>query len=96
MTKDDVLKLLCEVGFSGIRRNLSGDMDAIFQALRVVRPENTCGFIGQALLLARGGQVDQAIGVLEPALQSCSQAVNEAGQVQSMLKTLRQEVHSTR
>lgn len=84
----DLHKLLCEIGFLGIQRNINQDMAIIFHALRMERPENACGFIGAALLSAKKGDFDQAISALEPALESCSEAVEEARQLCDALRQI--------
>lgn len=59
------LKLLSEVAYAAILADVPGDQAHIFELLREQCPDNAVGYIGDAMLLLKAGQHDDAITLLE-------------------------------
>ena len=72
------LKLLTEIGFSGMLRRADVDVAPIFEALRWCCPDNAAGAIGLSLLALMRGDPSTAIGLLESEGISKKQSRDEA------------------
>ena len=61
----DDARILAEVGFLAAGRGDMGHADAIFQALRAVRPGRAYPWLGLALARLNAGSADEAVRLLE-------------------------------
>lgn len=64
------MRLLAEIGFTGIGQARFDDAQAIFAAMRVLRPQGEAGFVGGALAMLGAGRRDDAAGLLRAAPQT--------------------------
>ena len=69
MINNDVkntLALLSNVGIIAVKTGLFDAANNIYGAIRDIQPNNAAGNIGLASVALAGGQIDEAIGYLEP------------------------------
>lgn len=88
---EGVQKLLCDIGFAGIRRGVGEPPELIFDTLEQLRPDNACGRIGKALIQVNKGNFDTAISMLERSESVCTTAVEQATEIREMVENLKQE-----
>ena len=58
------LRALADIGFIAMSRGLNVEAAKIFEAVRLLRPEQDAGFIGAALVDLRLGKAESAIALL--------------------------------
>lgn len=68
--RPDEMRLLAELGFTGIGQGHFAEAQAIFAAMRALRPQGEAGFIGGALAAVGAGRRDDAAALLRNAPQT--------------------------
>ena len=59
------IRLLTEIGMMAAQQGLPAKAEAIFQALRILRPQQPGSYVGLAMVRMNSGLNDEAIRVLE-------------------------------
>lgn len=68
--KPEEMRLLAELGFTGLGQGRFEDAQVIFGAMRVLRPKGEAGFVGGALAALGAGRRDDAAALLRAAPQT--------------------------
>lgn len=82
------MKLLTEVGYSGVLRNVDTDLSCIFEALDVWMPDQAAGPIGVSLQRMVSGDFTSAEKILLDVAGSDRKGREEAGAILEMCRTL--------
>ncbi len=68
----ELLRLLAEIGMLAAGRGMDTQAEAIFGALRELRPGQSAGYVGQAVARLNAGRADEAVELLQrDALAAC-------------------------
>ena len=85
------MKLLIELGYSNVLRNLDADPAPIFQAIDTWMPEYAAGRIGIALQTMVAGHFDEADDILAELIRTKPHGKSEARAMQALCKALKDE-----
>ena len=78
MTRPELARLLGEIGLLAAGYGLNGHAQAILAAVRDLSPDSAAPAVGTAILLMNAGRHDEAVGLLERAVDTVAERDRQA------------------